>query len=80
MSEELRRSHPGRNYPVPADIEVDGVSYSRMFTAGVWIDVVEVLKRHGFPQPTGMDIVDLQMALYDFVFTKRRGVPDSNRT
>lgn len=78
MTEHLPR--PDRNYPVSTKITEDGKGYSAMFTAGVWIDVVKVLTDHGFPQPTGMDIVDLQMALFDFVFTNRRGVPGNGNT
>jgi len=39
------------------------------FTIGLALDVAKVLKDHGYPPVTaGLDIVDLQQALYRFLY------------
>jgi hypothetical protein len=39
------------------------------FTFGLMVDVAEVLVRHGYPPVTaGGDLVDLQQALYHFLY------------
>lgn len=57
---------PEHNYPVKP-----GDGNAERFTAGLWIDVAKVLRDHGYPDFQGADLVDLQMALYDFVFGHR---------
>lgn len=56
---------PDHNYPLP------GREYGHMFTAGVWLDVHQVLVRqHGFPEMKGADLVELQQALFKFLFVE----------
>ena len=38
------------------------------FTFGLILDVAEVLKRHGYDPLHGTDLVDLQQALYGFLY------------
>ncbi|UCM89189.1 hypothetical protein [Streptomyces marincola] len=53
-------AHPIR--PLPQD---DG-----RFTLGLTLDVAEVLVRHGYPPITsGRDFLQLQQALYRFLYT-----------
>jgi hypothetical protein len=53
-----------RQYPIspaPAD--------DPRFTLGLAIDVADVLEAHGYPTITGgLDFVDLQQALYRFLY------------
>lgn len=40
------------------------------FTLGLALDVAKVLHEHGYPQITsGLDLVDLQQALFRFLYT-----------
>ena len=46
------------------------------FTFGLVLDVADVLERHGYPPvQTGRDLVDLQQALYRFLYVERRDEP-----
>jgi hypothetical protein len=51
-----------RNYPLEPRSE------DPRFTAGLWIDTVKVLLDHGYPELTGLDIVELQQALFRFLY------------
>ena len=52
-----------RAYPLPRTVD------DPRFTFGLVLDVAEVLTRHGYPQPaTGVDLVDLQQALYRYLY------------
>jgi hypothetical protein len=54
-----------RKYPIRPE---DGQAKT-LFTIGLTIDVARVLKAHGFPEVTdGPDFVDLEQALFRFVF------------
>ncbi len=67
--EGLPVTPPRHNYPLPTNIVTeDGRCWPELFTAGVWIDVLQVLRQHGYPEPTGADLVDLQMALWEFLY------------
>lgn len=51
------------NYPLPRD------EYIHLFTAGVWIDVHQVLVRdHRFPEMKPNDQARLVAGLYHFLF------------
>lgn len=52
-----------RSYPIRPTPEHDS-----RFTIGLVIDVADVLQRHGFETPHGLDIVDLQQALYRLLY------------
>ncbi|MFH8410706.1 hypothetical protein ACH4FX_38935 [Streptomyces sp. NPDC018019] len=39
------------------------------FTLGLVIDVAQVLQDHGYPPVTGRDFVELQQALFGFLYT-----------
>lgn len=42
------------------------------FTTGLLLDVAELLEAHGYPPVTdGRDLVDLQQALYRFLYRPR---------
>lgn len=51
------------NYPL---IEPGGLA--AQFTAGLVADVADLLVRHGFPAPSGADLLELQQALHDFIY------------
>jgi hypothetical protein len=38
------------------------------FTLGLTLDVVDVLEDHGYPRPDAERLVDLQTALFDFLY------------
>jgi hypothetical protein len=38
------------------------------FSFGLVIEVAEVLARHGFPRPTGRELVELRQSLYRFLY------------
>lgn len=42
------------------------------FTIGLVIDVVSVLQLHGYPPPKGLDYVELQDALFTFLYGDAR--------
>ncbi len=52
-----------RNYPITPAPEDDP-----RFSFGFLTDVAAVLDRHGFPRPTGRDLVELQQALFRFLY------------
>jgi hypothetical protein len=54
-----------RQYPIRPQPDDDP-----RFTLGLAIDVAQVLQQHGYPEITnGLDFVDLQQALYRFLYT-----------
>ena len=52
----------GHSYPLPRPAD------DPRFTVGLWIDVVKVLTEHGYPPLTGPDVVELQQALFQFLY------------
>jgi hypothetical protein len=38
------------------------------FTFGLMVDVRDVLEKHGYPAATGDDLVELQQALFGFLY------------
>jgi hypothetical protein len=59
------------NYPLPPCDEDD-----RRFNYGLFFDIGKVLEEHGFPKLSGVDHVDLMLALFRFVYaTEDRPVP-----
>jgi hypothetical protein len=61
------------NFPLPQD---DG---DTRLTFGLVLEMAEVLKRHGFPGVTAMDHVDLQMALFRFLYGPRSAMDQEIR-
>ena len=51
-----------RAYPLPRPDE------DPRFTVGLHLDVAKVLQEHGYPEPSGVDLVDLGMALFRFIY------------
>ena len=51
-----------RAYPLPP------VEEDPRFTIGLSLDVAAVLVDHGFPPVHGLDLVELQQALYGFLY------------
>lgn len=66
MSDEKKL--PPRVYPVlgPGPGQDD-----KRFTFGLMLDVATVLKQHGYPEINGLDFVDLQQALFRFLYKDR---------
>lgn len=56
-----------RNYPLPRP------SHDPRFTSGLAGDLADVLKRHGYPQFTGADLMELQTALFVFLYEPQGG-------
>lgn len=53
-----------RSYPISPRPDDDP-----RFTIGLTVDVIKVLEEHGYPPvKNGLDIVDLQQALYRFLY------------
>lgn len=54
-----------RNYPIsiPPEKQEDP-----RFTFGLFLDVAEVLERHGYPQVTPRDHVELSVCLFRFIY------------
>ncbi|MFF3096228.1 hypothetical protein [Streptomyces cyaneofuscatus] len=53
-----------RSYPITPRPEDDA-----RFTAGLALDVADVLTRHGYPRPaSGPDWVELKLALFRFLY------------
>jgi hypothetical protein len=53
-----------RNYPVaPADGDDDP-----RFTFGLLVDVKDVLEAHGYPEINGIDLAELQLSLFRFLY------------
>lgn len=50
-----------RRYPMPAP------ENDPRFTFGLLNDTAEVLKRHGYPKLTGLDLVELRQVLFGFL-------------
>lgn len=61
------------NFPVPKE-EGD-----KRLTFGLVLDVAEVFQRHGYPDVTGMDHVDLQSALFRFLYGPRSEIDQEIR-
>lgn len=60
-----------RAYPLPRPENDDP-----RFTVGLHLDVAKVLQEHGFPKPSGVDLVDLGQALFHFLYaTDQRPAP-----
>lgn len=55
-------------YPIRPEPEEDP-----RFTIGLAVDVAEVLTRHGYPPIKGLDFVDMQQALYRFLYVGNDG-------
>lgn len=56
-----------RTYPLPAPAD------DPRFTHGLLFDVARVLAEHGYPKVEhGLDLVDLQAALFGFLYTDGR--------
>ncbi|MEU5721559.1 hypothetical protein ABZ783_07030 [Micromonospora sp. NPDC047738] len=51
-----------RNYPLPRP------ATDPRFTFGLVIDVTDALTTRGYPPPTGADLVELQQALFGFLY------------
>ena len=49
-------------YPLPK------IDDDPRFTVGLTLDVVKVLEEHGYPRPEAVDYVDLQQALFRFLY------------
>lgn len=56
-----------RCYPIPAPAD------DPRFTFGLVSDVADVLDNHGYPPMTGLDLVELQQALYRLIYTTDTG-------
>jgi hypothetical protein len=50
------------NYPLPRPDD------DPRFTLGLAVELRDVLTKHGYPEMTGIDIVNLQQALYGFLY------------
>ena len=50
------------NYPLPRPDD------DPRFTLGLATDLRDVLTKHGYPDMTGMDLVNLQQALFSFLY------------
>jgi hypothetical protein len=61
------------NFPLPQD------DADKRMTFGLVLEVAEVLKRHGFPDITAMDHVDLQMAVFRFLYGPRSAMDQEIR-
>ena len=59
---EAPPTQPTRNFPMPRPAE------DPRFTFGLVIDVSLALTERGYPQPTGKDLVELQQALFQFLY------------
>lgn len=63
----MTAAQPQPVYPVQPQ---DGDDDSR-FTHGLLFDVARVIESHGYPKvATGRDLLELQQALYRFLYTK----------
>jgi hypothetical protein len=60
---------PERNYPLPRPTVVAaGGADDQRFTVGLTIDVAQVLTDRGYPPMTGRDLIELQQALFGFLY------------
>ena len=55
-------AQPTRNYPIPRPAD------DSRFTFGLVIDVSAMLQKRGYPEPTGRDLVELNTALFRFLY------------
>ncbi len=56
-------AHTQRRYPLPRPTE------DPRFTIGLALEVADLLARHGYPRPEGgQDIIELQQALFRFLY------------
>lgn len=53
-----------RAYPVEPD---EGNNDTR-FTMGLLHDVIKVVRAHGYPELTGLDMAELQLSLFCFLY------------
>lgn len=53
-----------RNYPMPAPTD------DPRFSFGLTLEVARVLEKHGYPEVDGLDIVELQQALFRFLYAR----------
>lgn len=61
---------PGRNYPLPRSDD------DHRFTDGLMIDLVRVLREHGYPELTGLDLADFfHIRVFGFLYGAR--TPDT---
>jgi hypothetical protein len=57
-----------RNYPLPRPAVVAAGADDKRFTFGLTVDVAQVLTDRGYPPLTGPDLVELQQALFGFLY------------
>lgn len=57
-------------YPLPTPPESNG---DRRFTLGLVVDVRSALLAHNYPEFTGTDLVELELALFRFLYAPREG-------
>lgn len=63
--QETRTEALPREYPVTPPSVAD----DERFTIGLVIDIIDVLEKHGYPRVRrGGDMVDLQQALFRFLY------------
>lgn len=67
------RNYPVRNYPVR---DADGArpEEDQRFAIGLVLFVADEMKRRGYPELSGLDMVDLQQALFRFLYCDREVV------
>ncbi|MER5814276.1 hypothetical protein [Streptomyces californicus] len=64
MAPDSTPAAAGRVYPITPPPDDDA-----RFTAGLVLDVADVLTQHGYPRPvSGLDWVELKMALFRFLY------------
>lgn len=62
INQEAAPAQPTRNYPLPRPAD------DPRFTFGLVVDVAKALTDRGYPQPTGRDLVELNQALFRFLY------------
>lgn len=60
---------PDRLYPMPAPDD------DPRFNFGLLYDTAKTLEAHGYPAPTGDDLVELQQALLRFLYAEPEKAP-----
>jgi hypothetical protein len=58
-----------RLYPMPAP------DNDPRFTFGLLYDTAKTLEAHGYPMPTGVDLVELRQALFGFLYALPEETP-----
>jgi len=58
-----------RFYPMPAPDD------DPRFSFGLLYDAAKMLEAHGYPMPTGDDLVELQLALFRFLYAEPEKSP-----